>query len=208
MEPNDKLDLKQRRRQADHLINTGEFAQADSVYHDIIRRYRDSYAACEKAYVDLGELQILLMELELAENYFKLALGYSPLKPHVHYQLGFTYSLDYQWDKATIEFRFCTQQDPERFEYWYMLGWARYQVGSKSGATECITRATRLRTTEADMDGVCGELFLHPDKNGNIIYARLAAKVAPESRYMKWMLKELKDLHQMARTMSPHSNGN
>ena len=54
MKPEDKLDMKQRRQQADRLISHGGFDQAVSVYHEIIRRYSDSYAACERSYVDIG----------------------------------------------------------------------------------------------------------------------------------------------------------
>jgi tetratricopeptide (TPR) repeat protein len=203
MKPEDRSDLKQRQRQADRLIIHGEFDQAISVYFDIIRRYKTDTSVCEKAYLDLGDIHLLLMELDLAENYFKLALGYGPAKTHIHYLLGFTYSLTHQWDKAITEFRFCIQQDPARFEYAYALGWALYEAWNRSAAVECLMSSRHLKSSEADIAGLGSHLFFCGDMTGIMRYARLAVKVAPENRYMKWMLKEMKDLHQMARTLSP-----
>jgi len=203
MKPEDRIYLKQRRQQADRLINHGEFGQAISVYFDIIRRYKTDTSACEKAYVDLGDLHILLMELDLAENYFQLALGYSPAKPHIHYLLGFTYALANRWDKAITEFRFCTHQDPERFEYAYALGWALYQAGDRTAAMACLRGASSMKSSEADVADLGANLFLHEDKAGVMGYARLAVKVAPRSRYYRWALNCLRELHELARVLIP-----
>ena len=199
--------LKFLQHEANRLANEGEFGQAISVHYDILRRYRGASAICEKAYLELGDIHILLMELDLAENYFKLALGYSPAKPHIHYLLGLTYSLDNRWDLAINEFRFCTDQDPERYEYWYILGWAHYQSGDGDRASECLHHIAALRTSEEAIADLGTNLFLHPDKAGSISYARLAVRVAPRNKYAKWMLKYLRDLHEFASAMCPPFSG-
>jgi len=200
--------LKSLQKEANRLIDHGEFDQAISVHYAIIRRYRDSYAACERAYTDLGDLHILLMELDLAENYFKLALGYSPMKPHLHYLLGFTYALTYRWNQAVTEFRFCTQQDPTRFEYAYALGWALYEAGNRSAAVECIMSSEHLKSSEADIAGLGSHMFFCGDMAGITEYARLAVKVAPQNRYYHRTFYELTELDQMACAMVPPFTSN
>jgi tetratricopeptide (TPR) repeat protein len=208
MDASSRSTLKSLQHEAGRLTSEGEFGQAISVHYSIIRRYRDNDAVCERAYIDLGDVHLILMELDLAENYFKLALGYSPVKPHIHYLLGFSYSLNDQWDLAITEFRFCTDQDPERFEYWYLLGWVQHRTGNRIRAIECLRCAAGLKTTEAAIADLSVDLFLHPEKVGILSYARLALRVAPRNRYAKWILKYLQDLHDMACTLSPPFNGN
>jgi len=96
--------------EAGGLISKGEYARAISVHYGIVRRYRDSFAACEMAYADLGGLlDGSGPRKELFQAHPRLQLSEAPHP--IPAQLNHT--LANRWDQAITMLPLASDSNPE-----------------------------------------------------------------------------------------------
>ena len=118
----DSLELETRLRQAIYWFDSLDFEQAIVTYQRIICDFPDNDWGCEKAWAAIGEIHMLLREMDMVEASFSQALSYNPRNPNYHYQLGFIDMFCHHPQRAIAEIDYCVKQDPERFTYQWVSG--------------------------------------------------------------------------------------
>ena len=132
-------------------IQQGDYDKAIEIYKYVLIRYSDNDIAVEHANAYLGDIYLTLRQLNLAENHIKKAINCKPDKPDYHYLLGFTYSIQSQWDKAIGEFEAAVGKEPNNSEYLRGLGWAIHRTGDKAKGLACLHRTIELAPTNVNI---------------------------------------------------------
>jgi tetratricopeptide (TPR) repeat protein len=99
----------------------GDYQRSTAICLDILNQYRDTPTAQEGAYASLGFINIKEGKPDVAADYLKKALSYSPLEPRYHYLLGTAYLLSKRTSEAAKELEICLKQEPDNLEYQKML---------------------------------------------------------------------------------------
>jgi tetratricopeptide (TPR) repeat protein len=86
---------------ARRFIERGDYDKAVEIYQYILIRYSDYSVAVEHANAYLGDIFLTLRQLDTAEEHIKKAISFSQEKPGYHYILGFIYSIERWWNKAS-----------------------------------------------------------------------------------------------------------
>jgi len=137
--------------EAKERIAQGDYDKAIEIYKYVLIRYSDNDIALEYANAYLGDIYLTLRRLDLAENHIKKAINCSPDNPSYHYLLGFTYSIQSQWDKAIGEFEVAVDKEPYNSEYLRGLGWAIHRTGDKAKGLAYLHRAIDLAPTNVNI---------------------------------------------------------
>jgi tetratricopeptide (TPR) repeat protein len=137
--------------EAKEHIEQGEYDKAIDIYKYVLVRYGDNDIAVEYANAYLGDIYLKMRQLNLAEPHIKKAIGRSPDNPSYHYLLGFTYSIQNQWDKAIGEFEVALDREPNNSEYLRGLGWALHRAGDKEKGLAHLHKAVELAPTNVNI---------------------------------------------------------
>jgi len=205
MDVNSETELETLRSEAISYCKEGNFDKAIEIHKGIIARYEDDAEACEYACASLGDIYLTLRELDLAEDYLRRAMSYSPLNPYYHYLLGFTYSVSRQWDKAITEFELSVKQNPDEPEYLRGLGWAMWSDGNRTEGSEYLLQALALAPDNAKIltDLATARLGEYNFSRA-LEYAQRAVKIAPGSALAHEVLAHVLDFQrQFERLASP-----
>ena len=131
--------------EAKEHIEQGAYNKAIEIYKYVLIRYSDNDIAVEYANAYLGDIYLKLRQLSLAENHLRKAIDCSPDNPSYRYLIGFTYSIQSQWDKAIGEFEVALDKEPNNSEYLRGLGWALHCAGDKAKGLAYLHRAATSR---------------------------------------------------------------
>jgi len=194
---NDNAELQTLRSEAVSYCKRGDFDKAIAIHMNILTRYKDNDRACSYSYASIGDIYLTLRKLELAEDYLKKALGYDSLNPKYHYLLGFTYSVEKQWNKAIKEFEVCVKQEPKEAEYLRGLGWALWSTGNKEHGLKYLKQAIGLAPDSVNILTDLAAAHLH---DGHLDaaqkYAELAVQADPKSALAKGVLNATRIFRQ------------
>jgi len=173
-------------------IEKGDYDKAIQIYKYVLIRYSDDNIAVEYANAYLGNIYLTLRQLKLAENHIKKAINCKPDKPDYHYLLGFTYSIQSQWDKAIAEFEIAIHKEPNNSEYLRGLGWAVYHTGDKAKGLAYLHRAIELAPTNVNIltdlaAAYLSDLQFHKARK----YAKKAIQIDPASNIAREVLDEI-----------------
>ena len=130
--------------EAKDYVEKGNFDKAIETYKYILLRYADNPVALEYANAYLGDLNLSLNKLELAEHYIQKAIKYNPSKPEYRYILGFIYSRQNQWGKAILELDAAVKVKPDNAEYIRCLGWAISNAGDRIEGIKLLKQAIKI----------------------------------------------------------------
>jgi tetratricopeptide (TPR) repeat protein len=197
MDSSERIELKTLRSKAEKYLNKGDFDRAIDIHTGIISRYRNNDRVCEKAYAGLGDIHLLLRELDLAENYFRLAISLNPLKLRYHYALGLSYAANRNWDLSLTEFKFCFDKCPEKHEYLWILAATYWCSGNIKEGLDHLRRA--LSPSPAGtlaMIDIAVDLLYMPDMDEVIAYAWNATRIAPGNPQARELLREVRKLQK------------
>src|SRR4030042_3641743 len=165
----------------DH-IEQGEYNKAIEIYEYVLIRYSDNDIAVEYANAYLGDIYLTLRQLNLAEDHLRRAINCSPDNPSYHYLIGFTYSIQSQWDKAISEFEVALDKEPNNSEYLRGLGWAIYCAGDKAKGLAYLHRAVDLAPTNVNILTDLASAYLSDHQFHKAReYAEMAVRIAPNS---------------------------
>lgn len=181
------------------LSEEGNYERAVQIYRAILTEWQGHAKVCERASAGLGEAYITLRNLRLAEKYVKQALGYNPLAPRYHYLLGFTYSVDRQWDRARVEFEAALKKDPENPEYLRSLGWVLCNCGRVCKGQTYLLGALALAPDDVSI--LTNLALVHMDArefDKALDYAQHAARVAPTNALVQLTCKVLNAIRDFA----------
>lgn len=137
--------------EAKEHVEKGDYDKAIEIYKYVLIRYGDNNIAVEYANAYLADAYLTLRQLKLAENHIKKAIDCRPDNPGYHYLLGFTYSIQRQWDKAIAEFELAVDKEPNNSEYLRGLGWAIHCAGDKAKGLAYLHRAIDLAPTNVNI---------------------------------------------------------
>ena len=137
--------------EAKEHIEQGDYNKAIEIYKYILIRYSDDDIAVEYANAYLGDIYLTLRRLGLAEKHIKKAIKCKPDNSSYHYLLGFTYSIQSQWDKAIHEFETAVAKEPDNSEYLRGLGWSIYCAGNKEKGLGYLLKANDLAPTSINI---------------------------------------------------------
>ena len=173
-------------------IEQGDYDKAIEIYKYVLIRYSDDDIAVEYANAYLGDIYLTLRQLNLAENHIRKAINCKPDKPSYHYLLGFTYSLQRQWDKAIGEFEAAAAKEPNNSEYLRGLGWTLHRAGDKAKGLAYLHRAIDLAPTNVNIltdlaAAYLSDLQFHKARE----YAKKAMQIAPNSNVARDLLDNI-----------------
>jgi tetratricopeptide (TPR) repeat protein len=165
----------------DH-IEHGDYDKAIEIYKYVLIRYSDDNIAVEHANAYLGDIYLRLRQLKLAEDHIKKAINCKPDKADYHYLLGFSYSIQRQWDKAIGEFEAALGKQPDNSEYLRGLGWAIHRTGDKAKGLAYLHKAIELAPTNVNIltdlaAAYLSDLQFHEARE----YAERAIRIDPRS---------------------------
>lgn len=168
--------------EAKEHIEQGEYNKAIETYKYVLIRYSDNDIAVEYANAYLGDIYLRLRQLNLAENHLRKAIACNPDNPSYHYLIGFTYSIQSQWDKAIGEFEVALDKEPNNSEYLRGLGWVVYCAGDKAKGLAYLHRAVDLAPTNVNIlidlaSAYLSGLQFHKARE----YAEMAVRIDPNS---------------------------
>jgi tetratricopeptide (TPR) repeat protein len=197
MDNRERIELKTLRSKAEECLNKGDFDRAIDIYLGISSRYRDNDRVCERAFAGLGDIHLLLRELDLAGNYFTLAISLNPLKLRYHYALGLSYAAGKNWDLSLTEFKFCINKYPENPAYQWILAATYWCSGNINEGLDYLRRALSpsLAGTLAMID-IAVDLLYMPDVDDVIAYAWNAKRIAPGNPQAQELLREVRKLQK------------
>ena len=175
--------------EAKNHIEQGDYDKAIEIYKYVLIRYSDNDIAVEHANAYLGDIYLTLRQLNLAENHIKKAIDCKPDKPNYHYLLGFTYSIQSQWDKAIGEFEAALGKEPNNSEYLRGLGWAIHRTGDKAKGLAYLHRAIALAPTNVNILTDLAAAYLSDLQFRKAReYAEKAIQIAPGSNVAREVL--------------------
>jgi len=178
--------------EAKEFIEQGNHEKAIEIYKYILIRYSDEDIAVEYANAYLGDLYLTLRQLDLAETHIKKAIDCKPDNPSYHYLLGFTHSIQSQWDKSISEFEVAVEKDPNNGEYLRGLGWAIHSAGDKAKGLEYLHKAIDLAPNNvnilADLAVANLSAFQFDKARG---YAKKALRIDPSSSIARNVLDNI-----------------
>ena len=193
MDVNSETELETLRSEAINCCKEGNFDKAIEIHKGIIARYEDDAEACEYACASLGDIYLTLRELDLAEDYLRRAMSYSPLNPFYHYLLGFTYSVSKQWGKAIVEFGLSIKQNPDEPEYLRGLGWTMRSAGNQTEGLNYLRQALALAPDNANiLTDLATACLAEYNFSRALEYAQRAVKVAPDSALAREVLAHVR----------------
>jgi len=175
----------------DH-IEHGDYDKAIEIYKYVLIRYSDDNIAVEHANAYLGDIYLRLRQLNLAEDHIKKAISCKPDKADYHYLLGFSYSIQSQWDKAIGEFEAALGKEPNNSEYLRGLGWAIHRTGDKAKGLAYLHRAVELAPTNVNIltdlaAAYLSDLQFHKARE----YAEKAIRIDPHSDVAREVLDNI-----------------
>jgi tetratricopeptide (TPR) repeat protein len=205
MDADSEAKLEALQSEAISCCREGNFDKAIEIHKGILARYNDHAQACERAYASLGDIYLTLRELDLAEDYLRQAMSYSPMNPKYHYLLGFTYSVSRQWNKAIREFELSVKQNPHDPEYLRGLGWAMRKAGKQTKGLNYLHQALALAPDSANILTDLAVAYLSKyDFNRAVEYAKHAVRIAPENALAQEVLDKVryfqKESERLAKT--------
>lgn len=204
MDNQDRIELNTRRSEAESCRDACDFDMAIRIHQGIIADYRDDDQTCEQAYANMGEIHLLLREIDLAENSYLLALSYNPQNPRYHYWLGFVRLFCGYRDEAITELTYCVEHDPNRFEYHWVLSLFYWDNGNRHKAVKCLKRALSITPVRVGTVVDLGiDLLYLPDYNIALEFARHSVLVTPESRTAWKLERQLMGLQGVVKESSP-----
>jgi tetratricopeptide (TPR) repeat protein len=168
--------------EAKEHIEQGAYNKAIEIYKYVLIRYSDNDIAVEYANAYLGDIYLKLRQISLAENHLRKAIDCSPDNPSYRYLIGFTYSIQSQWDKAIGEFEVALDKEPNNSEYLRGLGWALHCAGDKAKGLAYLHRAVDLAPTNVNIltdlaAAYLSDLQFHKARE----YAEMAVQIDPNS---------------------------
>jgi len=106
----------------------------------------------------------------------------NPDNPSYRYLIGFTYSIQSQWDKAIGEFEVALDKEPNNSEYLRGLGWALHCAGDKAKGLAYLHRAVDLAPTNVNIltdlaAAYLSDLQFHKARE----YAEMTVRIDPNS---------------------------
>ena len=178
--------------EAKEHIEQGAYNKAIEIYKYVLIRYSDNDIAVEYANAYLGDIYLKLRQLSLAENHLRKAIDCSPDNPSYHYLIGFTYSIQSQWDKAIGEFEVALDKEPNNSEYLRGLGWAIHCAGDKAKGLAYLHRAIDLAPTNVNILTDLAAIYLsdlqfHKARE----YAERAVRIDPNSNVAREVLHSI-----------------
>ena len=168
--------LKELQIEAIGYLKKKNFDRAIAVYQEMQANYKDSDYACQIACSNLGVIYLNLQKLDLAEDYLKKALSYSPLQPEYHHLLGIVYLQSKRPLEAVKELKVCLKQKPDNSKYLEALSVALFDAGKKSEALETLGRVASL---DMDASRILAVQAADCLRDGNL---KKALKLAEEAR--------------------------
>jgi Tfp pilus assembly protein PilF len=139
--------IKEKQNEARENIKKGNYNRAIDIYLEILSKYKNSDLARETAYASLGYIYTDREKLDLAEDYIKKALNYSPLNAVYHRLLGTVYLMKKRLPEAIREFEISVKQEPENQECRAMLSLALAE-SDKSAEDIALQNETEGEYTE------------------------------------------------------------
>jgi tetratricopeptide (TPR) repeat protein len=136
---------------ARRFIERGDYNKAIEIFQYILIRYSDFPIAVEHANAYLGDIFLTLRQLDTAEEHIKKAINFNPEKPGYHYILGFIYSIEQRWYKASTEFEIAVKKEPDNGEYLRGLAWAIYSSGDVAKGLTFLEKASHLEPANVNI---------------------------------------------------------
>ncbi|MGB2631210.1 MAG: tetratricopeptide repeat protein [Candidatus Omnitrophota bacterium] len=139
--------LKYHPRNARLYLNLGNTYYEKGEIDKAIEQYRNAtkinkdYAV---AYGNIGSAYLHKKNINEAEEYLTKAIGLKYNYPIAHYNLGIIYFQKKQYDDAIKELTVATEQLPQLFQAWNMLGRTYMNVGQRDKAREAFQRSLQI----------------------------------------------------------------
>jgi tetratricopeptide (TPR) repeat protein len=188
---NDNEELNKLLAEGEEYISKGDYQRSTDIYLNILTKHKNTPAAQEKAYASLGFINLKQRKPDLAIDYLKKALSFSPLEPTHHFLLGTAYMLSKRTREAIRELEICVKQDPDNPEYQKMLILIQNTAELLSGRVA----NDDVLDSSIDDDVLLASKAAAFLKKGNLKKAREFSEKAlwdnPDNKRAKQLLKEI-----------------
>ncbi|MGD2279397.1 MAG: tetratricopeptide repeat protein [Candidatus Omnitrophota bacterium] len=139
--------LKYHPRNARLYLNLGNTYYEKGEVDNAIEQYRKAteinkdYAV---AYGNIGSAYLHKKNIDEAEKYLEKAIGLKQNYPIAHYNLGIVYFKRGRYKDAIKELETATEQLPQLYQAWNMLGRTYLKVGDRRKAREAFGRSLKI----------------------------------------------------------------
>jgi tetratricopeptide (TPR) repeat protein len=148
---NSNDNLKELQKKALGYVKRGNHDRAIALYLGILEKYKDSDHLRQLVYSNLGVIYLNLEKLDMAEDYLKKALSYSPLHPEYHHMLGIVFLQSHRPKEAVEELNICLKQKPDNEEYLRVSAVALHDAGKEIEAVQALGRIPSLAPQAAEL---------------------------------------------------------
>ncbi|MBD3426988.1 MAG: tetratricopeptide repeat protein [Candidatus Omnitrophica bacterium] len=155
--------LKYHPKNARLYLNLGNTYYEKGQIENAIEQYRKAidinknYAV---AFGNIGSAYLHKKQPDKAEEYLEKAIGLKYNYPIAHYNLGIVYFQRRKYGEALKELKVATEQLPQLYQAWNMIGRVYIRMGNKEGAIDAFQRSLAIMPKQPSIERVLKKLHL------------------------------------------------